>query len=124
MYKRSPPPFLWRYFVNIWKLGIENWSYGKLEPSLLSLNRNLSKVSLINSQKDSNLFFIEFISRCPGTMFLGFFRFVFCKFLKASALESFFTVHSWDSNLPNLFLQKLVLLSCAFCQLSNMLKAN
>ena len=49
---------------------------------------------------------------------------MFCKFLKASALELFSPMHSWDSELPNFFLWKFVLLTCALFQLSNLLKAN
>ena len=81
-------------------------------------------MSLINSQTDSNLFFIEFIFRCLMKMFFCFFIFMFCRFLKVSALESFLLMRCWESDFSNLFLQKFVLLIGALCQLSNLLKAN
>ena len=55
---------------------IENWQSGKLESSLLSLTRKISKVSFISLFNDSNLFRNEFTLRCPRKTFLG------CLFLK------------------------------------------
>ena len=57
-------------------------------------------------------------------MFFGFFLFMFCKFLKALCARIVFYDALWESDFPNLFLQKFVLLTGTLCQLSNLLKAN
>ena len=118
MYKRSPPLFLWRFLLfgsqelRIDHLGNLNQVYSHF---------NISKVSLINFQTDSNIFLVEFIFRCPRNTFLGFFFLFMCrKFLKASALESFFRCIAGIQNSITCVDKNLWYLR----QLSNLLNAN
>ena len=104
--------FLFQSFLTIRWPGIENVSSGKPQSSLLSLTRNISKMSLNNFQTESNLFSIEIIFS-PTKMFLGFYSSHVSQFLRASALESFFLMHGWDSDFSDLFLYKFVLLTGA-----------
>ena len=59
-------------------------------------------------------------------MFLGSFCFHVSQvfFFKGICARIVFPIHCWDSELSNLLSWKFVLLTCALCQLSNLVNAN
>ena len=100
----------------------ENCESGKVESSLLSLNRKILNVSLISLFTDSNLFRREFILRCPRKTFL---RYLLLKSLMV--LKRFFILVELNFFLLQLIISLKILyftLTCALCEYSSLLKAN
>ena len=124
MCKRNPLPVLSRSFL---LFGSQELRIGHLGNSsqVWSHLIETSKVSLINSQTDPNLFLIRVCIQMSQKYVFSFFLFMFRKFLKASTLKSFFfRCIAGIQNSLTCFYKKLWYLPYALCQLSILLKAS
>ena len=114
------PPYLFQSSQIMRQQGIENRFSETLGSSLLLVTRKISKVSLVSSFINSNLFRREFTLRYLSKAFLG------CLFLNPSMVlkVSFISVEFNFFLLASLNILSLFTLTCVLCKQPNLLKAN